>query len=40
VTKPFYNNAKGSNGRHSKRDACITASTPHNQTKQMSRTLS
>jgi hypothetical protein len=23
-TKPFSNNAKGSNERHSKRDACIT----------------
>jgi hypothetical protein len=31
---------KGSNERHSKRDACITDSTPHNQTNQMSRTLS
>ena len=29
----------GSNERHSKRDACITASTPHNQTNQMSQTL-
>jgi transposase InsO family protein len=28
-------NVKGSNKRHSKRDACITASTPHNQTRQM-----
>jgi hypothetical protein len=26
--------------RHSKRDACIADSTPHNQTNQMSRTLS
>ena len=31
---------KGSNERHSKRDACITANTPHNQTTQMSQTLS
>ncbi|PYG25028.1 hypothetical protein C8N36_1391 [Pelagimonas varians] len=40
VTKPFYNNAKGSNEGHSKRGACITASTPHNQTNKMSQTLS
>jgi transposase InsO family protein len=39
-TKTFYNNEKGSNGRHSKRGACITDSTPHNQTNQMSQTLS
>jgi len=38
--RPFYNNEKGSNERHSKRDACITDSTPHNETNQMSRTLS
>ncbi|CUH70198.1 hypothetical protein TL5118_04173 [Thalassovita autumnalis] len=40
VTKPFWNNEKGSNRKRSKRDACITASAPHNQTNQMSRTLS
>jgi hypothetical protein len=31
---------KGSNERHSKRDACITDSKPHNKTNQISRTLS
>ncbi|MEP0963759.1 MAG: hypothetical protein ABJQ70_06185, partial [Roseobacter sp.] len=31
--------AKGSNERHSKRDACITGNAPHKQTKQMSQTL-
>ena len=40
ATKSFYSNVKGSNERHSKRDACITASTPHNQTNQMSQNLS
>ena len=30
----------GSNERRSKRDACITENAPHNQTKQMSQTLS
>ena len=39
-SQPFYNNEKGSNERHSKRDACITDSTPHNETNQMSQTLS
>ncbi|EEE37212.1 hypothetical protein RKLH11_1048 [Rhodobacteraceae bacterium KLH11] len=40
VTKPFWNNEKGSNRRRSKRDACITANAQHNQTDQMSQTLS
>jgi len=31
---------KGSNERHSKRAACITGNAPHNQTNQMSQTLS
>ena len=38
--EPFYSNGKGSNERHSKRDACITDNAPHNQTNQMSQTLS
>tara|TARA_B110000503_G_scaffold138053_1_gene223424 strand:+ start:533 stop:814 length:282 start_codon:yes stop_codon:yes gene_type:complete len=38
--KAILHNAKGSSEKHSKRDACITARKPHNQTNQMSQTLS
>ncbi|MDW3224327.1 MAG: MFS transporter [Paracoccaceae bacterium] len=39
ATKPFCSNERGSNKRRSKRDARITANTPHNQSNKMSHTL-
>ena len=39
-TKPFYSNAKGSNGRHSKCGACITDNALPNEANQMGQTLS
>ncbi len=38
--RPFKNNENGSNRRQSKRDACFTASPPHNHNNQMSQILS
>ena len=38
--KTMLSYGKGLNERHSKRDACITDNTPHNQTNQMSQALS